>query len=106
MTSRRPNTTLDEAYAVQHLNVRARQEEGARIVGHRVGPTSAAMPEQMGVDEPGSGVLLNDVQVPHHGVLLVGDLLAPRVEAEVGFRLGRDLAGPDVDADRARRAVA
>ena len=106
MTIRYPGTTLDEAYAVQHLSVRARLDCGARVVGHKVGLTSAAMREQMGVDEPDSGVLLDEMQITHDGALRVADLLTPRVEAEFGFRLGADLAGADAGVDQARRAVA
>jgi 2-keto-4-pentenoate hydratase len=78
---------------------------GARIVGHKVGLTSAAMREQMGVSEPDSGVLLEDMAIPDGGVLRAADLLVPRVEAEFGFRLHHDLAGGEIDVDRARSTV-
>ena len=106
VTTRYPDLTLEEAYAVQHATVRVRLDRGARVVGHKVGLTSAAMREQMGVNEPDSGVLLDDMQIPHDGTLCTGDLLVPRVEAEFGFRLGSDLAGGDVGVDQARGAVA
>lgn len=59
----------------------------------------------MGVDEPDSGVLLDDMVLPSGSELLVGELMNPRVEAEIAFRLGRDLQGPDVDVEAARRTV-
>lgn len=105
VTPRYPSVTLDEAYEVQWANIRARQDAGARIVGHKVGLTSAAMREQMGVSEPDSGVLLEGMAIPDGGVLRAADLLVPRVEAEFGFRLGRDLDGGEIDVARARSAV-
>jgi 2-keto-4-pentenoate hydratase len=105
VTPRYPSMTLDEAYEVQWANVCARQDTDARIVGHKVGLTSEAMREQMGVSEPDSGVLLDDMQIPHGGVLHTADLLVPRLEAEFGFRLRCDLVGNDVGVERARSAV-
>ena len=105
VTPRYPSVGLDEAYEVQWTNIRARQDVGARIVGHKVGLTSVAMREQMGVSEPDSGVLLEDMAILDGGVLRTGDLLVPRVETEFGFRLGHDLAGGEIDLARARSAV-
>lgn len=105
IVTRYPSMTLDEAYEVQWANVRARQESGARIVGHKVGLTSAAMREQMGVSEPDSGVLLDAMAIPQGGSLCIDDLLVPRVEAEFGFRLDCDMAGSDVSVEQARSAV-
>ncbi|MET8681965.1 fumarylacetoacetate hydrolase family protein [Streptomyces sp. NPDC004647] len=67
--------------------------------------TSKAMQQQMGVDEPDSGVLLDDMVLPSGSGLLMRELMNPRVEAEIGFRLGRDLQGPNVDAPAARHAL-
>ncbi|MCP3817504.1 fumarylacetoacetate hydrolase family protein [Streptomyces sp. A3M-1-3] len=105
LTERRPGLSLEDAYRVQATAVACQIADGARVVGHKVGVTSEAMQQQMGVDEPDSGVLLDDMILPSGSELLMGDLMNPRVEAEIAFRLGRDLQGPDVDVDAARRAV-
>jgi 2-keto-4-pentenoate hydratase len=105
LTARRPGLTVEDAYRVQAAIVRRRLSDGARIVGHKVGATSAAMQQQMGVDEPDSGVLFEDMAVADGGELSRGGFLNPRVEAEIAFRLGRDLQGPDVDVEAARCAV-
>lgn len=105
VTQRCPDLTLAQAYRIQWTNVEARIIGGARIAGHKVGLTSLAMQQQMGVDEPDSGVLLDDMIVPSGSELNLRDLVVPRVETEIGVRLGRPLRGPDVDADEARDAV-
>lgn len=104
--SKRPGgLELEEAYRIQGKSVARRLTEGAHMVGHKVGLTSQAMQEQMGLSEPDSGVLLNDMVLPDNSVLEQSAFLAPRVEAEVAFRLGCDLFGPHVDVQDARDAV-
>ncbi|MFI6883883.1 2-keto-4-pentenoate hydratase [Streptosporangium canum] len=100
-----PGLTLEDAYRIQAAGVARRIAEGAHVVGHKVGLTSQAMQEQLGMNEPDSGVLLDDMVVPSGSTLLRGDFIAPRVEAEIAFRLGRDLQGPHVTPEAARSAV-
>ncbi|GAA1520823.1 hypothetical protein GCM10009677_62400 [Sphaerisporangium rubeum] len=59
----------------------------------------------MGVDEPDSGVLLNDRVLPTGSTLARCVLMQPRVEAEIAFRLGCDLVGPRVSVEEARAAA-
>jgi 2-keto-4-pentenoate hydratase len=105
VTARYSQLSLDDAYAIQRRNIHARQVSGARIVGHKVGLTSAAMRAQMGVSEPDSGVLLDDMAVANGAVLTTHGLLVPRLETEIAFLLGSDLDGTTCDADSARAAV-
>ncbi|MEJ8657598.1 2-keto-4-pentenoate hydratase [Streptomyces sp. MS1.AVA.4] len=105
LTTRLPGLSLEDAYRIQAAAVARRIAGGARVVGHKVGVTSRAMQEQMGVDEPDSGVLLDGMVLPSDSELVRSDFLSPRVEAEIAFRLGRDLQGPDVCVDAARDAV-
>ncbi|MEU5757262.1 fumarylacetoacetate hydrolase family protein [Streptomyces sp. NPDC047829] len=101
-----PGLTLDRAYQVQAATVAERVLRGARVVGHKVGLTSAAMQQQIGVDQPDSGVLLDSMVLSSGSRLRRDELIQPRVEAEIAFRLGQPLSGSDVDADAARQAVA
>ncbi|MFJ8034646.1 2-keto-4-pentenoate hydratase [Streptomyces sp. NPDC096032] len=105
LTARWPGLPLATAYRVQAAAVARRIAGGARVVGHKAGVTSKAMQEQMGVDEPDSGVLLDDMVLPSGSAVARSVLMQPRVEAEIAFRLGCDLAGPNVSGDEARAAV-
>ncbi|MCU7723903.1 fumarylacetoacetate hydrolase family protein [Actinoplanes sp. KI2] len=80
------------AYAVQQEVVAVRRRS-ARVVGHKVGLTSAAVQRQLGVDRPDFGVLFDDMDVTGVDPVPVGGLLQPRIEAEVAFLLGADLGG-------------
>ncbi|WP_338676013.1 fumarylacetoacetate hydrolase family protein [Streptomyces sp. SCSIO 30461] len=106
LTLRRPDLPVETAYRVQAATVKRRVAGGARIVGHKAGATSQAIQEQGGVDEPDSGLLLDDMVLPTGSTLPWAVLMQPRVEAEIAFRLGSDLAGPHVSVEEARGAVA
>ncbi|OEJ29994.1 hypothetical protein BGK67_00040 [Streptomyces subrutilus] len=105
LTVHRPDLTLDDAYRVQAAAVARRIADGARVVGHKAGVTSKAMQQQMGVDEPDSGVLLDDMLLRSGSSLTRSALMQPRVEAEIAFLLGSDLGGPDLGVEAARSAV-
>jgi 2-keto-4-pentenoate hydratase len=92
-----PGLDVADAYAIQQSGVATRTHGGATVVGRKVGLTSVAVQEQLGVSEPDFGALLSDMEVPDGGRLDRTRLIAPRVEAEVAFVLGRDLVGPFVD---------
>lgn len=102
LSERHPKVTLEDAYRVQWCGAASRVGHGARVLGHKVGLTCEAMQRQVGIGEPDSGILLSTAAVVNGGTVPVQELRAPRVEAEIAFLLGDDLAGPDVrDADAA-----
>jgi 2-keto-4-pentenoate hydratase len=97
--------TVQDAYAIQQQLVRRQREAGRAVVGRKVGLTSKAMQDALGVDQPDFGLLFADMLLPDGAQLGTGDFIAPRVEPEIAFRLGRDLRGPGIDADDVRAAV-
>lgn len=99
------STDVALAYAVQRELSRRRMAQGARVVGHKVGLTSEAVQQQMGVDRPDFGVLFDDMDVSGAGSVPRGVLLQPRAEAEVAFVLKEDLDAPDLDLETVRAAV-
>lgn len=96
---------LAAAYAVQARLTADRIAAGARVVGRKIGLTSRAVQEQLGVDQPDFGVLFDDMAHLDGDVLDAGAVLQPRVEAEVAFVLGADLDDGPLDLDQVRAAV-
>ncbi|MER5438740.1 fumarylacetoacetate hydrolase family protein [Streptomyces sp. NPDC002790] len=94
------------AYAVQALLTADRLEAGGRVTGRKIGLTSPAVQRQLGVDQPDFGVLFADMSVEDGGSVPVSDLLQPKVEAEIAFVLGADLAEGPLDDAQIRAAVA
>ncbi|MBF6343383.1 2-keto-4-pentenoate hydratase [Nocardia cyriacigeorgica] len=95
LVARHPDIDVVDAYEIQLINIRRRLESGARVVGHKVGLSSKAMQQMMGVDEPDYGHLLAEMEVYEDVPVEADRYLFPRVEVEVGFILGADLPGAD-----------
>ena len=91
-----PDLDVAGAYAIQQRNLTRLLGEGARLVGRKIGLTSAPMQQLLGVDEPDYGFILDTMVHPDGGSIPLSSLCAPRVEPEIAFRLNRPLRGPDV----------
>lgn len=91
-----PPGDLDAAYAVQALVTEAALKSGRRLVGRKIGATSAAMRKQLGVVEPNYGVLFADMSRYESEEISMANLMLPTIEAEVAFIIGRDLNEPQI----------
>ncbi|MBS7843081.1 fumarylacetoacetate hydrolase family protein [Pseudomonas fluorescens] len=87
--------TLEDAYAVQELNTELALQAGRRLSGRKVGLTSLAVQQQLGVDQPDFGMLFADMEVLDGGVVDCSKLIQPKAEGEIAFVLKRDLLGVD-----------
>jgi len=91
-----PDLSTADAYEIQLANIRRRT---AAVVGHKVGLSSLAMQQMMGVDEPDYGHLLADMRLSEDEPVDAARYCYPRVEIEVAFLLGADLPGADCTED-------
>ena len=101
LTARYPELTIDDAYQISLDFLARRRAEGERVVGKKIGVTSKAVQDMLGVHQPDFGFLTDRMDVPG-GVIDVNahGLIQPRAEAEIAFILNRPLTGPGVtDAD-------
>ncbi|WP_432206529.1 2-keto-4-pentenoate hydratase, partial [Mycobacterium malmoense] len=95
LTAGHPEIDVVDAYEIQLINIRQRVAEGARVLGHKVGLSSKAIQQMMGVDEPDYGHLLDEMQLFEDTPVKASRYLWPRVEVEVGFLLNADLPGAE-----------
>ena len=100
-----PAITVEDAYAIQTVNVERRVASGAVVRGRKVGLTSEPMQRLLGVNEPDFGVLLDDMFTEDGDEIALETMLQPRVEAEMAFVMARDLAGPGVTVADALTAI-
>ena len=96
LTERDSSLTVEDAYYIQLEMVKRKLAEGRTIIGKKVGLTSAAMQKMLNVDEPDYGHLYDDMELKNQAVVEVDSMVAPKVEAEIGFVLSEDLVGPNV----------
>jgi 2-keto-4-pentenoate hydratase len=106
LTAGHPEIGIVDAYEIQLINIRQRVAEGARVVGHKVGLSSPAMQQMMGVGEPDYGHLLDAMQVFENKPVTAANYLHPLVEAEVCFVLAHDLPGAACTEDDVLAATA
>lgn len=81
---------VDDAYSIQLINLNKKLEAGAKVTGKKIGLTSLAMQESIGVDTPDFGILYDTMEIKD-GVVKMTDILQPRVEGELAFILKEDL---------------
>jgi len=96
---------LEDAYLIQRHSIERRQLRGDGLVGMKMGLTSKAKMEQVGVHEPIYGHLTRTMQLDDGGVLKRSEHCHPRTEPEIAFVLYDDLEGP-VTPSQALNAVA
>jgi 2-keto-4-pentenoate hydratase len=105
LTELKPSITIHEAYHIQLKTIARKVETGATIVGKKIGLTSIAMQELLGVDEPDYGHLLDEMAIENNGTVLKPQVLQPRVEGEIAFVLKEELRGPNVTAEDVLKAT-
>jgi 2-keto-4-pentenoate hydratase len=97
--------TFQQAYQVQLANIQLRVNQGQTIVGKKVGLTSAALQQRVGINEPIFGFLLDGMRVENDGAISVKQLFEPKVEGEIAFVLKKVLSGPNVTIDDVLQAT-
>ena len=105
LSSTFPELGLWDAYRVQAIGRQLRTAEGEELRGWKVGLTSAAMQEMMGVDQPDGGYLLESMVVNSGAQLRAERFIQPRVEAEIAFLLKSGLQGPGVTREEVLEAT-
>lgn len=105
LTERFSKITIEDAYQISrhYLNLRLARD-GERVVGKKIGVTSDAVQSMLGVYEPDFGILTDAMQFSE-GDVRIGNLIQPRAEAEVAFKLKADLRGPGVTAEEVLAAT-
>ncbi|MQM38748.1 2-oxo-hept-4-ene-1,7-dioate hydratase [wastewater metagenome] len=88
-----PGMTLDDAYAIQAAQMEQRLAQGREIIGWKIGLTSRAMQDALGIDTPDSGVLYDDMLFVDGTTIPQTRFIQPRIEAEIAFVMESPLEG-------------
>jgi 2-keto-4-pentenoate hydratase len=96
LTESDPGISVEEAYRIQLLVMEMKKSQGQVVVGKKIGLTSLAMQNMLGVKEPDYGHILDGMVVMEAEKILTTDLIKPRIEGEIAFVLKEDLQGPGV----------
>ena len=96
-------TDVKTAYAIQQCWTDMRLERGEKIVGRKIGLTSKAIQQQLGVSEPDYGALWQSSFYPAENeqvTIPAGDFLQPRIEGEIAFLIGKPLREPGITPEQ------
>src|SRR5690625_4921355 len=85
---------LEQAYAIQRLSIENRKKRGEKVVGYKLGFTSYAKMEQMGVHDLIWGILTDDMKINFGETVDLNRWIHPRAEPEIAFRVGKDITKP------------
>lgn len=105
LTETHPSLTPGDAYLIQQALVQRHIDDGARIVGYKLGLTSQAMRDMLGVDEPDYAPVLSTMVYKNAAIIDLDHYIQPKAEAEIALVLSDGLAGPNVTTEVARRAI-
>ena len=84
---------LSMAYRIQAHGIELRRKDGESVVGYKMGLTSKAKMEQMGLHQPIFGVLTDRMQVSHKGEFSLAGKIHPKAEPEIFFVTHKELSG-------------
>ena len=100
LSLRYPSLTIANAYAISLDVLTRRRADGERVIGKKIGVTSKAVQDMLGVHQPDFGFLTDRMLVDGHAIdIATSGLLQPRAEAEIAFILRDGLRGPGVTAE-------
>ena len=105
ITNQYPDMTIEDAYAVQKRMIDRRVQDGEVIVGKKIGVTSRAVMNMLGVYQPDFGYLLDGMFIEEGQTIPMDEMIAPRAEGEIAFILKRDLMGPGLTPAEVLRAT-
>ena len=91
-----PEMTIEDGYAIQREWVKLEQADGRQIKGRKIGLTSRAMQLSSQITEPDYAPLMDDMFFESGSDIPMRHFIAPRVEVELAFILGKPLKGPNV----------
>src|SRR5260370_15721039 len=102
LTEAYPTLTIEEDYAIQRALLTHHLAQGRRVVGRKIGATSKELQRWVGADQPDYGVLFDAFTFEARVSISrsAQRMISPRVEAELGFVLKKDIKGPGVPSMR------
>ena len=98
LIARHPDLTIGDAYAISLGLLERRLGDGEQVVGKKIGATSKAVQDMLGISQPDFGLLTDWMWVGEEVDIDAKALIQPRAEAEIAFILKHGLSGPGVTA--------
>ena len=98
LTSRGFDISIEDAYHIQQRMLSRRIAKGEKVIGKKIGVTSKAVMNMLGVHQPDFGYLLDGMVYNEGESIPMDTLIQPKAEGEIAFLLNKDLMGPGLTA--------
>jgi 2-oxopent-4-enoate/cis-2-oxohex-4-enoate hydratase len=105
LTNRHAQITIEDAYQIQQRMLSRRIEAGEAVIGKKIGVTSKAVQNMLGVHQPDFGWLTDGMVYNEGEAIPMASLIQPKAEGELAFVLKEDIQGPGVTAADVLRAT-
>ncbi|PGZ97519.1 4-oxalocrotonate decarboxylase [Bacillus pseudomycoides] len=105
VTDQYPELTVADAYVLQKKLVHRKIVEGSKRVGVKLGLTSKAKQQMMGINEAIYGYLVSDMLALEWEPVKYDQFIHPKVEPEIAFLMGEDLQGTNITAEDVMKAT-
>ena len=99
ITTKYPSLTFEQAYEIQQKLIEQKEQEGLRRIGVKLGLTSKAKQEMMGVHEAIYGYLMDDMLATEWEPVPYSSFIHPKAEPEIAFFIDEDIQGTSVSAE-------
>ncbi|MEN9689379.1 MAG: 2-oxopent-4-enoate hydratase [Pseudomonadota bacterium] len=98
LTTRYPDITIEDAYQIQQQLMKKRLSAGERVIGKKIGVTSKAVMNMLGVYQPDFGYLTDGMVYNEGQAIPMSRLIQPKAEGEIAFVLKKTLKGPGISS--------
>ena len=98
LTERHPDITIEDAYQIQKQLMKLRLAAGERVIGKKIGVTSKAVMNMLGVYQPDFGYLTDGMVYNEGQAIPMSRLIQPKAEGELAFVLKKTLKGPGISS--------
>jgi len=98
LTDRHPDITIEDAYKIQQQLMKLRLKAGERVIGKKIGVTSKAVMNMLGVYQPDFGYLTDGMVYNEGQAIPMSRLIQPKAEGEIAFVLKKTLKGPGISS--------
>jgi len=98
LTDRHPDITMEDAYKIQQQLMKLRLKAGERVIGKKIGVTSKAVMNMLGVYQPDFGYLTDGMVYNEGQAIPMSRLIQPKAEGEIAFVLKKTLKGPGISS--------
>jgi len=99
LSTQYPELTIDDSYKISLEFLKLRLAQGEKVVGKKIGLTSEVVQHVLGVHQPDFGFLTDKMHFSSGSeIVLKDELIQPKSEGEIAFKLKHNLVGPNITA--------